>query len=94
MMTITKPITRENLDNYLDGGVLYIAMTNGKWYRVRRNGKTKLWKSDASKFRLPIKYGFRHYGYLDESLVRDDGTFMDHLFRHHDDIESGKRAGG
>jgi hypothetical protein len=30
----------------------------------RRNGKTKTWKRDPDRFRIPVKYGMRGYGYI------------------------------
>ena len=35
--------------------------------RWRRNGRTKTWKRDASRFRVPIKFGLYHYGEITET---------------------------
>lgn len=34
-------------------------------YQARRNGATKTWRSRPGEFRIPIKIGFRDYGYID-----------------------------
>lgn len=35
-----------------------------KW---RRNSATKVWKRNASRFRIALKYGLYQYGVLDET---------------------------
>lgn len=32
----------------------------------RRNGSTKTWNTRPGEFRVPIKYGMRGYGYIDQ----------------------------
>jgi hypothetical protein len=32
--------------------------------RVRRNGKTKLWKTRPNEFKIPVKYGMYEYSYI------------------------------
>lgn len=32
--------------------------------RVRRNGKTKLWKTRPEEFEIPVKYGLYGYTYI------------------------------
>lgn len=34
-------------------------------YQARRNGATKTWRTRPGEFRIPIKIGFRDYGYID-----------------------------
>ena len=34
-------------------------------YEARRNGATQTWKTRPGQFRIPIKIGFRQYGYID-----------------------------
>ena len=52
-------ITVSNIDALLDAGEIEVAMANGNWWKVRRNGATKRWKRDASRIRTPLKMGFR-----------------------------------
>jgi hypothetical protein len=53
------PMTLEQCEQALDSGRLHIQWHNGKWYTVRRNGQTKRWKRDPSRFRIPCKTGFK-----------------------------------
>ena len=32
--------------------------------RWRRNGRTQLWKTRPTEFRVPVKHGLYHYGYI------------------------------
>jgi hypothetical protein len=38
---------------------------------VRRNGQTQVWKRDADKFRVPVKYGLREYSEITEQNAGD-----------------------
>ena len=71
-------VTRANVEQFLDDGLLFAQMKNGRWWQVRRNGKTRTWKRDPDKFVIPIKAGMYAYGRIDEFCV---GTF-----RHKDDV--------
>lgn len=42
----------------------YYALGASKCYVWRRNGRTQEWKRDASRFRVPIKWGMYSYGAL------------------------------
>lgn len=85
LATPTKPLTRANVEAYLDKGELCAQMGNGRWWRIRRNGKTQTWKRDATRFRIPIKAGLKAYGDISDDNVY--GGFIDpsHV-RHVDDI--------
>jgi hypothetical protein len=63
---MTTPITRENIDSLLNSGKIEIAMRNGNWWRIRRNGATKHWKRDALRIYVPFKAGLSSYGNLTE----------------------------
>jgi hypothetical protein len=54
----------------LDSGRVQAEMTNGRWWRVRRNGATKTWKTRPGEFRIPIKAGLRSCAYLTETNVQ------------------------
>lgn len=79
-------ITRENIDSYLDTGSIYAKANNGKWYKIRRNGVTKKWKTDEKRIRIPIKYGFRGHGAIDEGDFLQDGSLDANKFRHLEDV--------
>ena len=55
---------RSAVENALDAGIVWALMGNFRYWRVRRNGKTKTWKTRPGEFRIPVKAGLRSYGYL------------------------------
>lgn len=57
-------ITRENCETVKNFEPVSKRRNKGDLVRVRRNGKTKLWKRQPDKFRIPVKYGLRHYFYI------------------------------
>lgn len=58
-------ITRANVDALLDAGRLECKMKNGNWWKMRRNGATKRWKTDANRIRIPFKMGMYGYGAIE-----------------------------
>lgn len=52
-------MTRQEIETALDSHVLQARAPNGKWYDVRRNGRTKLWKREPDRFSIPVKCGLR-----------------------------------
>lgn len=74
-------ITRHNVDQLLDAGKIEIAMRNGNWWKIRRNGKTQKWKKDADRIRIPYKAGLKVYGAISEDDFKFDGTLDPALFR-------------
>lgn len=62
--------TREQLETALDKGCLWVAMSNGNYWQARRNGKTKTWIKDAARFRIPIKFGLRSCGQIDQDNMQ------------------------
>jgi hypothetical protein len=68
-------ITRDNIDSLVDGGKVQVAMRNGNWWTIRRNGATKRWKRDATRINLPYKAGMYVYGAItDSDFNRDTGV--------------------
>ena len=55
------------IETALSNGVLWARMGNGNLWRVRRNGKTQLWKTRPDDFRIPIKAGLRATGSITEA---------------------------
>lgn len=41
---------------------------------VRRNGKTKYWKREPTRFRIPVKYGLRDCFYIDNQNAHEWST--------------------
>lgn len=59
MLNDVDDLAVENVEWFLDHHRLgIVSVRNGRWYRIRRNGKTKLWKRDQ-RTEIPCKVGFR-----------------------------------
>ena len=43
----------------LKTGCLWVRMSNGRYWRLRQNGATKLWKRDIFRYRIPVKAGLK-----------------------------------
>lgn len=86
-------ITRSNIDKLLDEHKLYVACHNGRWYAARRNGATRKWKRDASRIKVPFKYGFKGYGSINEIdfCLNSYTTLNTDHYRHVDDVPSNLR---
>ncbi len=54
-------ITREQA---LTENIFHEPRNSKNCARWRRNGKTKLWKTRPTEFRVPIKWGLKTCGYL------------------------------
>jgi hypothetical protein len=67
-------MTREEIEKALDEHRLEVAMTHNKWWKVRRNGKTKLWKRKEyrHKFEIPVKAGMNVFTYITHANVDDE----------------------
>jgi hypothetical protein len=78
-------MTREAFEAALDHAQLWTKV-GSKWYLVRRNGRTRLWKSDPGRFLIPVKFRFRDTARV-ESRHFNSG-FVDQFFR----IERGEAA--
>ncbi len=74
-------ISRHNVDQLLDAGQIEVAMRNGNWWKIRRNGKTQKWKKDADRIRIPFKAGLKVYGSITETDFKFDGTLDKEQFR-------------
>lgn len=53
------PSTREEFETALDSHKLYVMMSAGNFWELRRNGRTQTWKTRPNDFRTPMKYGLR-----------------------------------
>lgn len=75
-------LTREQADEAIDKiGVKGLSNRN-TWWSVRRNGQTKTWKTKPGKFCIPIKVGYKSYGYITETSIfcrPGDGLVADFL---------------
>lgn len=84
-------LTRDNVDSLLDAGRLQGAISHPsgvRWWRLRRNGKTRTWKRDASRFEVPVKAGLRTTGRISDADLLSDGTINPAYYRIAPDGES------
>lgn len=51
----------------LDEDNLWALMQNGRYWKLRRNGQTKLWKRSPERFSIPVKAGLKSYGRIEET---------------------------
>lgn len=70
-------MTRTEMETALDGGRLFARMNSGNWWKLRRNGKTKTWKTRPKEFRIPVKAGIWTYGALTETTASDNLVIKD-----------------
>lgn len=56
--------TQEQVEQALHDGALWVHMLDNRWWRSRRNGKTRTWKTRPGEFRIPLKFGFYGYGQI------------------------------
>ncbi len=52
-------MTLDQLEAALAKGQLQVTNGKGKWYTVRRNGRTQTWKREPDRYSIPVKVGFR-----------------------------------
>lgn len=77
-------VTRENVEELLDSGRLCCAITTPsgiKWWRIRRNGRTKTWRRDALRLRIPFKAGRYCCGAIEASDFLPTGLLNPKYFR-------------
>ena len=55
-------MTYNEIEIALSEGKVSVLMSNGNYWRVRKNGQTKLWKTRPQDFYIPIKFGLKGYG--------------------------------
>ena len=58
----------DRIEKALDEGKLERRMPNS-WWRVRRNGKTKRWKTRPWAWHIPVKMGFSQFAYISNDTV-------------------------
>jgi hypothetical protein len=50
---------RDGFEEALTEGRVWVRMSNGRYWVVRRNGATKLWQTRPDDWAIPCKMGFR-----------------------------------
>lgn len=84
-------ITKDNVETVLDSGKLYADMASGRFWQCRRNGATKRWARDASRIRIPVKFGLRGMYSISETDFNGVTGVLEG-FKHSDDIQANKKA--
>ena len=62
-----KTVNRKNCESANNFEMYNATNADGTPTRCRRNGKTKVWKTRPSEFKIPVKHGLYDYGYIDEN---------------------------
>lgn len=62
-------LTRQAIEQLLDSGQIEVEMVNSRWWRLRRNGTTKLWKTRPLDFQIPVKAGLRACSYITNANI-------------------------
>ena len=57
----------------IEQGAIWVRMNNGRYWRVRCNGATKLWKRDPWRYRIPVKAGLKVFSEITNET--EIGTF-------------------
>lgn len=57
-------LTCQAIEQLLDSGQIETEMNNGRWWALRRNGATKLWKTRPMEFQIPVKAGLHACSYI------------------------------
>jgi hypothetical protein len=66
------------IESALDAGNLWALMGHGRYWRLRRNGRTQTWKRDPDRFRIPVKCGLKSCGEVTEHSNVGMGNPQDH----------------
>jgi hypothetical protein len=81
-LTSTQPM-RLAIEGALERGQLWAAMAGGRYWKLRRNGATKLWKTRPDAFNIPVKAGLRSAARIDQNslvaCVTDEGWKTAHF---------------
>lgn len=67
-------------DRLVADGQLFVRMSNGNYWRCRRNGATKRWKRDPMRYRIPLKAGLKVYTEISNTTLIGDGFASNALF--------------
>ncbi len=55
------------VERALDNGHVWVRMATGRYWKLRRNGQTKTWKTRPDEYRIPVKAGMRAHGYITQA---------------------------
>lgn len=57
-------MTLPQIEEALAAGRVEARMSSGRWWKLRRNGRTQTWKTRPGVWRIPVKAGFKSCGEL------------------------------
>jgi hypothetical protein len=60
-------MNQQTIERALADGELWARMSSGRYWRLRRNGATKTWKTRGGEFRIPVKCGLKTCGAITHS---------------------------
>ena len=55
-------LNQSEVDSALDSGNLWVRMSSGRFWKLRRNGRTQTWKTRFGRFRITVKAGLKETG--------------------------------
>jgi len=64
-------IPKATIEQALTEGLLWGAMPNGRYWKLRRNGATRVWKTRPNDFSIPVKAGLRSCARITEMSLVD-----------------------
>jgi len=59
----------QRIEAALDSGKLEVSVGKDRWWKARRNGATKTWKTRPGEFSIPVKAGLRTTGRIDHDTL-------------------------
>lgn len=57
-------LSLEEIENSLMQRKLFVRTDKDSLWSVRKNGKVKFWKTRPSQFKIPVKFGWKYFGYI------------------------------
>lgn len=72
-------ISRKDFETKLDAGLVKVRMSHDATWAVRRNGATKLWVRDPTRWYVPCKAGYGTTFRVDQDTtitMTDDGMLI------------------
>lgn len=67
-------LSLSDIERLLAAGRLYADAGGRQPWQLRRNGATKRWKREASRFLIPVKAGLKTCGSIDQNHLTPDGA--------------------
>jgi hypothetical protein len=58
-------VTKHEIETALNAHSLWASMRNGRYWVMRRNGATQLWKTRPAEFSIPVKAGLKACARID-----------------------------